>query len=108
MRLPGKGYSKNRGARPVYSTYLDDLVDSDQYVVNKELCHFFGLADAEVLCVAADHRDRPPLPPRLLLPPQVYSYIAREREREMAIVRERYGEKERERVCLGERECVCV
>ena len=32
-----KGNSKSHGARPVHQNYLDDEVDSDQQVVNKEL-----------------------------------------------------------------------
>ena len=30
VRLPGKGNSHSHGARPVYSAYLDDKVNSDQ------------------------------------------------------------------------------
>jgi hypothetical protein len=30
IRLPGKGYPKFHGARPVYQNNLDDEVDSDQ------------------------------------------------------------------------------
>jgi len=30
IRLPGKGNSNSRGARPVYSNHFDDYVDSDQ------------------------------------------------------------------------------
>ena len=33
----GQGNSNSHGARPVYSNYLDDKLDSDQQVVNKEL-----------------------------------------------------------------------
>ena len=32
-----KGNSNSHGARPVYSNHLDDKLDSDQQVVNKEL-----------------------------------------------------------------------
>ena len=35
FRVPGMGNS--HGARPVYQNHLDDEVDSDQQVVNKEL-----------------------------------------------------------------------
>ena len=31
------GNSNSHGARPVYSIHLDEQVDSDQWVVNKEL-----------------------------------------------------------------------
>ena len=37
IRLPGKGNSNSHGARPVYQNLLDDYVDLDQQVVNKEL-----------------------------------------------------------------------
>jgi len=37
VRLPGKGNSNSHGARPVHLNHHDDLVDSDQEVVNKEL-----------------------------------------------------------------------
>jgi hypothetical protein len=37
IRLPGKGNSNSRGARPVYKNHFDDEVDSDQLVVNKAL-----------------------------------------------------------------------
>ena len=30
IRLPGKGNSNSRGARPVYKNHFDDEVDSDQ------------------------------------------------------------------------------
>jgi len=30
IRLPEKGNSNSRGARPVYSNHFDDCVDSDQ------------------------------------------------------------------------------
>ena len=36
-RLSRKGNANSHGARPVYSDHLDDSVDSDQQVVNKEL-----------------------------------------------------------------------
>ena len=35
VRLPGKENSNSRGARPVYQNHLDDLLDSDQQVVNR-------------------------------------------------------------------------
>ena len=44
IRLHGRGNSNSHGARPVYFNYLDDQVDSDQQVGNKEL----------FLCVGAD------------------------------------------------------
>ena len=37
IRLPGEGNLNFHGARPVYLNHLDDEVDSDQQVVNKEL-----------------------------------------------------------------------
>ena len=37
IRLPGKGNSNTRGARPVHCNHLDDSVDSDQQVVDEEL-----------------------------------------------------------------------
>ena len=37
IKLHGKGYTNPHGARPVYQNHLDDKVDSDQQVVNKEL-----------------------------------------------------------------------
>ena len=36
-RLPGTGNSNSHGARPVHFDHLDDQVDSDQQVINKEL-----------------------------------------------------------------------
>ena len=35
--LPGKGNSSHHGARPVHYNHLDEYVDLDQEVVNKEL-----------------------------------------------------------------------
>ena len=46
MRLHGKGISQSHGARPVYQNHLDDKMDSDQEVVNKELS--LGVAGAGV------------------------------------------------------------
>ena len=37
IKLPEKGNSNFHGARPVYKNHPDDSVDSDQWVVNKEL-----------------------------------------------------------------------
>jgi len=37
VKLPGKGNSNSRGARPVYKNHFDDSVDSDQEVDNKDL-----------------------------------------------------------------------
>ena len=37
VRLPGTAYSKSHGTRPFYYNHLDDPVDSDQQVVNKDL-----------------------------------------------------------------------
>ena len=37
IRLQGKGSSNSHCARPVYQNNLDDVVDSDPEVVNKEL-----------------------------------------------------------------------
>ena len=36
VRLPEKGNSDSHGAKPVYLTHLDDCVDSDQQLVNKD------------------------------------------------------------------------
>ena len=37
MRLPGKGNSNSRGARPVCQDHFADCVDLDQEVVHKDL-----------------------------------------------------------------------
>ena len=37
IRLPGTGDSNSPGTRPFYYNHLDDPVDSDQEVVNKDL-----------------------------------------------------------------------
>ena len=37
IRLPGEGNSNSHGARPVHQKHIDDQMDSDQWVVNKEL-----------------------------------------------------------------------
>ena len=51
-----KGDSHSHGARPVYSKHLDDSVDSDQEVVNKENClgHY---QNGRVWKGLADHQD---------------------------------------------------
>ena len=52
--LHGKGNSNSHGARPVYQNYLDDKVDSDQQVVNKELSLSHRLRRARATRVEGD------------------------------------------------------
>jgi len=61
IRLPGKRILNSHGARPVHYNYLDYLVDSDQYVVNKELSRSIQGGRAQMTTRKSDIRIEPSL-----------------------------------------------